>query len=450
MKHVVVIDIGKTNVKLALVDLESVSEIAVRTAPNVVLPGPPYPHFDTEGQWSFLREALRDLGASHGVEAICVTTHGACAALLDAKGDLAAPVLDYEHDGPASCRSEYDVIRPPFAETGSPALPNGLNLGAQIFWQLRQDPSLKARLRHVVMWPQYWGHRLTGKMASDLCSLGAHTDLWCPTERRFSSLVAALDLQDRMAPARAPGDVLGTLLPDLQAETGLGPVPVLCGIHDSNASLLPHLVGRTAPFAVISTGTWVISMAVGGRTVTLDPALDTLLNVNAFGSPVPSARFMGGREYDIVQGKTPRCATDADAKTVLRRMSMLLPAVVSDSGPFQGRQHHWLNEPTEAGEREVALGYYLALMTAQCLDAIGAEGPSVIEGPFSSNPWFCTMLQAATGRAVLPSAMRTGTAVGAAMLYAAPVQIEDTAEDVTTDPQLAEYAAQWRKVVRPT
>ena len=57
------------------------------------------------------------------------------------------------------------------------------------------------------------------------------------------------------------------------------------------------------PFSVVSTGTWVIAMAVGGAAVELDPARDTLVNVNAFGEPVPSARFMGGREFATLVGE---------------------------------------------------------------------------------------------------------------------------------------------------
>ncbi|MDP4033754.1 MAG: FGGY-family carbohydrate kinase [Pseudorhodobacter sp.] len=447
MKHAAIIDIGKTNVKLALVDLDSLTEVAVRTSPNLVLPGPPWPHYDTEGQWAFLCGALTELAASHGIDAICVTTHGACAALLDENGNLAAPVLDYEHAGPESCRAEYDAIRPPFAETGSPALPLGLNLGAQLFWQLRTDPGLRDRIRHVVMWPQYWGHRLTGQVASDICSLGCHTDLWRPEARTYSTLPAALGLAEKMAPARAPGDILGILRPELQADLGIGPVPVLCGLHDSNASLLPHLLGRQAPFAVVSTGTWVISMAVGGHSVTLDPARDTLINVNALGDPVPSARFMGGREYELIRSGRPPLATPADADLVLAAGLMLLPSVVPDSGPFQGRQSRWTAEPATDAEAEVALGYYLALMTAECLAAIGAEGPNIIEGPFASNPWFCSMLHAATGRPVLPSAMRTGTAIGAAMLLTRPNASPDGSQAPAPDPRLIRYAKRWRDLV---
>ena len=57
-RHVAVIDIGKTNVKLALVDMGELSEIAVVTRPNVVRDGPPYPHFASWNKFNknFLRE----------------------------------------------------------------------------------------------------------------------------------------------------------------------------------------------------------------------------------------------------------------------------------------------------------------------------------------------------------------------------------------------------------
>ena len=449
MKHAAIIDIGKTNIKLALVNLDSLTEVAVRTSPNRVVPGPPYPHFDTDAQWVFLGAALTEMATGHDIDAICVTAHGASAAFLDANGNLAAPVLDYEHDGPDSCRAGYDAIRPPFSETGSPALPLGLNLGAQMYWQLQRDPGLRDRIRHVVMWPQYWGYRLTGQIAADISSLGAHTDLWNPVARQFSSVPAALGLDGKMAPPCPPGAVLGTLRPELQAAFGLGPVPVLCGIHDSNASLLPHLIGRKAPFTVVSTGTWVISMAVGGLPVALDPARDTLINVNAFGDPVPSARFMGGREYDLILAGRDGVATASDADHVLASGLMLLPSVVRESGPFQGRQHRWTTEPPSDGQREVALGYYLALMTAESLTDIGADGPTVIEGPFGANPWFCAMLAATTQRSVLTSTTRTGTAVGAAMLLmkSPRMGMAEAAPVAAPDPRLADYARTWREKV---
>jgi len=342
-RHIAVIDIGKTNAKLALVDRESLAEIAVIKRPNTVLPGPPWPHFDVEGHWAFLLDGLRDFHASHGIAAISVTTHGACAALLDREENLAAPILDYEFAGPDELAESYNAIRPPFSETGSPRLAGGLNIGAQLHWQFQIDPGLKARTQQIVTYPQFWGARLTGKTAMDVTSLGCHTDLWNPYSETFSSAVSSLGIADKLAPVRKPSDILGTVLPHLAEQTGL-PIdtPVYCGIHDSNASLLPYVIAETPPFSVISTGTWVIAMSIGGKSVPLDPDLDTLINVTALGDPARSARFMGGREHDVAIGGPYPEPGPQDLNHVLSNEIMLMPAVAPETGPFKGHKSGWI------------------------------------------------------------------------------------------------------------
>jgi sugar (pentulose or hexulose) kinase len=449
-RHIAVIDIGKTNAKLALVDAADLSEIDIVTRPNSVLPGPPYPHFDLEGHWRFLLSALTGFHRAHGVDAISVTTHGASCVLLDADGGLAAPMLDYEHSGPDSVSAEYDAIRPEFEETGAPRLGLGLNLGAQLFWQFRTDPGLKHRTQTIMTYPQYWGFRLTGIAATDASSLGCHTDLWNPRDGHLSSLADKLGIAGKIAPTRAAADVLGPILPEITRVTCLPhQTPVHCGIHDSNASLLPHIYARVAPFSVVSTGTWVIAMAIGGKTITLDPARDTLINVNAFGRPVPSARFMGGREFEtLIVGRSATVSEGAIA-AVLGSGQMLLPSLVDDSGPFQGRAARWLaDEPRQgSAERLAAVSFYLALVTAACLRLIGHRGTIVVEGPFARNSGYCEMLSVAAGSPVETTAGRTGTSQGAALL-AAPDALLPKTVAVTVPPYrrlaMKRYADLWR------
>ncbi|TQM94345.1 FGGY-family carbohydrate kinase [Roseinatronobacter monicus] len=454
MSAIAVIDIGKTNAKLALVDPESLDEIAVLTRPNTVRPGPPWPHFDTEGHWRFLPDGLRALNAQHPVSAISITTHGACAALLDEQGNLAAPILDYEHDGPDTCRRAYDALRPPFAQTGSPSLGAGLNLGAQIFWQFREVPELAARVAHVVTYPQYWAFRLTGERACDVTSLGCHTDLWDMSRGQPSDLVARLGLTQKLAKVRKPGDVLGHLHPAIAAHTGLAPdTPVVCGIHDSNASLLPHLLTQNAPFGVISTGTWVVAMAIGGAPVALDEGRDLLVNINALGAPVPSARFMGGREYDLALQGAGGTVTSEGMAQVLQQDIMLLPCLAPGSGPFPDHASRWHGpEPTLGSDTRVAaLGFYLALVSAECLRLIGQRGPVIVEGPFGKNRAFLTMLQAASGAEVIRAKGLTGTSQGAALLCGGqPARVGETLAplDRTTLGQLEGYASRWLQMVR--
>ena len=451
-RHIAVIDIGKTNAKLALVRLSDLSEIAVMTRPNRVLPGPPYPHFDVSGHWAFLLDGLAQFHAEHGISAISVATHSASAALLAEDGSLAAPILDYEHTGPDECAAAYNAIRPPFSETGSPRLSMGLNLGAQLHWQFETDPALRDKVCHVVTYPQFWGYLYTGIVATDVTSLGCHTDLWNPYEGRFSCLPETLGISKKIAPPHKPGDILGPVAPAVAQLTGLPRnTPVHCGIHDSNASLLPHIMSRKPPFSVVSTGTWVVAMTVGGKPVMLDPALDTLVNVNAYGEAVPSARFMGGREHDMALGGASVDADDKQVLDVLTKRLMLLPALVPETGPFAGMRARWVGEEpvSGSGQRSAAVGFYLALVTARCLELIGHDGPVIVEGPFASNKPFLWMLGAASSSPVIAMNSATGTSQGAALLAGGSriVATQDPVSSAGEDhigSMLSAYAETWK------
>lgn len=415
--HVAVIDIGKTNAKVALVDLDRLGEVAVRKVPNVVSTSDLYPHHDIEHLWDFILASLAELNREFRIDAISVTTHGATAVLLDRAGRLALPVLDYEFEAPAADRIGYEEVRPDFRETGSPSLPAGLNIGRQLFWQQRRFPERFADVRAILMYPQYLGFRLTGILANEVTSLGCHTDLWNPASRDFSRLVDRQGWRQFFPPVRSAGDVLGPVLPEIAARTGLDPsTSVHCGLHDSNASLLPHLLSRQAPFSVVSTGTWVVAMAIGAEGTALDPARDTLINVNALGDPVPSARFMGGREYEMLGGASMASCAEADVEAVLAASAMLLPSVQQGCGPFPTSRMEWLGPGLEPAQRTVAISFYLAMMTGACLDLTGARGDTVVEGPFAANELFVDMLAAATGRPVFAQTGLTGTSIGAALL----------------------------------
>lgn len=451
MTHIAVIDIGKTNAKLALVDRATLQEVAVVTRPNMVLSDPPWPHFDLEGHWAFLLSNLRNFHASYGIDAISITTHGASCVLLDANGDLAAPMLDYEHHGPDDLAEAYDAIRPLFSETGSARLAGGLNIGAQLYWMFQQDLTLKDRVAQILTYPQYWAYRLTGVAAIERTSLGCHTDLWNPTNDAPSSLIETLGIGEKLAPVRMASDVLGAIKEQIANCTGLpADTPVTCGIHDSNASLLPHLLSRRTPFSVVSTGTWVIAMTIGGTNPTLDPDRDTLINVNALGQPVPSARFMGGREFEQIVADAHVVPTPADVDDVLDSGTMLMPALEQSTGPFAGSESAWRPFQPEigSGQRSVAASYYCAMMTATCLSLTGHRGDIVVEGPFAENTEYLSLLAVATECAVSGASNSTGTSQGAALLVCdhpnqLNLDVHETSEDLQS--ALKHYANDWRK-----
>ena len=417
-RSIAVIDIGKTNAKVVLIDAKTRQQVAARSTPNTVRRDGPYPHADVDMLWGFIVESLKLLQAEHGVDGISITTHGATAALL-AEDALALPVLDYEHTGPEDTAAAYAGVRPDFAESLSPRLPNGLNLGAQIFWQSQAHAADFARVTAILTYPQYWAWRLTGVMASEVTSLGCHTDLWAPGRRDFSGMVATQGWAGLFPAVRPAASVLGTILPAVATATGLGAeTPVTCGIHDSNASLLPHLGAHEAPFTILSTGTWAIAMTVGGDTGRLDPARDSLANVDAFGRAVPTARFMGGREFDLL---VPEIAEpdSSDLARVIAQDIRVQPSIMPGVGPFPATAGGWTREPATAAERTAAASLYLALMTRACMDLCGLGRQIIIEGPLARNALFGQALARLAGVPVSASGDATGTSLGASMLFGA-------------------------------
>ncbi|WP_332702153.1 FGGY-family carbohydrate kinase [Devosia sp.] len=449
-RRIAVIDIGKTNAKVVLIDSTTRQQVAARGTPNTVLREGLYPHADVERLWGFILESLKALQAEHGVDGISITTHGATAALM--AGDaLAMPVLDYEHAGPEASAAEYGVARPDFAETLSPLLPNGLNLGAQIFWQARAHAADFARVTAILTYPQYWAWRLTGVMASEVTSLGCHTDLWATGRSDFSSMVRAQGWVEKFPPVRPAASVLGSIVPAVAAATGLRPeTPVTCGIHDSNASLLPHLGAHAAPFSIISTGTWTIAMTVGGDTGRLDPARDSLANVDAYGRAVPTARFMGGREFDALVPEI-RTPSAGDIARVIESDIRVQPSFTPGVGPFPQAAGRWTADPAQltAEERTAAASLYLALLTRACLDLCGLGREIIVEGPLARNALFGQALARLAGVKVSASGDATGTSLGASMLFghgegAAAAGVAVAPLDV---PGFEAYARRWREQI---
>ena len=416
---VAVFDIGKTNMKVVVFDAAG-EVVAERGHPNgTLLPGArwPYRSLYTEGSWAFLVRALKDFGAQFPIEAISIAGHGAAGVLVGDK-DAALRPVDYEFEIDGTIAAEYDKVRPPFEETLSPNLPRGLNLGRQVYYLQSRFPAEFAAVRAFLGYPQYWSWRLSGVAATEFTAMGAHTDLWRPNEGDLSSMVDTLGWRRLFPPMRKAWDTLGSLRPEVAAATGLSPnVRIVCGAHDSNASLVPHLLSRRDPFTVISTGTWVIIMAVGG-TARLDPTADMLANVDVHGRPVPTARFMGGREFSVLAGDAPADADEADVAAVIASGALALPAFSDQGGPFAARKGVIEGDaPATPTARAALATLYSALMTAHMLRRLEAPGDLIVEGGFTRSTAFAAVLaRLMPGRRVVIAPMSAGAAAGAAML----------------------------------
>ena len=332
-RFVGVVDIARSVARVAVVDLDHMVEVESRKTINQLLDAPPYPHFDVEALWSFIVDSLAELNQGHALDAVCVTTFGSCAALVDDRR-AGAPVLDYEYAGPdasrttttGSARVHRDFAPAQAAQSGRAALLAAAGLPAEL--AACADPA----------------HPSTGLPHRPPCSEITSRLPHRPVERRDDPIPRSSSGRAGSTDARGAAGLggAGRVTPELGQRIGLKPnTPVHVGIHAQNADLLPHLIAREAPFAVVATGPRVNVYAPGGSVGGLDPSRDSLVYLDAFGRPVPAARFMGGQEYkQLIGEQAPAHVGEAAIARVLEEPILLLPSVTEGSGPFPRRRAH--------------------------------------------------------------------------------------------------------------
>jgi sugar (pentulose or hexulose) kinase len=270
---------------------------------------------------------------------------------------------------------------------------------------------------------------------------------------------------DRFAPTRKAWDAVGFLRTELARETGLSPqVPVLAGLHDSNAALLAaagfdEIMRSDA--TVLSTGTWFVAMRLAKAPVaTTGPAggRDCLTNVDPFGHPVPSARFMGGREIEMVievdtrqvDIKPDQPALVAHVPTVVANGAMLLPTQTPGCGPFPDREARWINRPSDWIELRTAACLYAALVADKSLDLIGSRDHLLVEGRFAEAEVFVRALASLRPKTkVFIANAHNDVALGALRLLDSTLTPAGRLQQVMPfDGDLTGYREAWRTAMR--
>jgi len=460
---IVILDVGKTLSKASLWD-EGGGCVAHRSRPNQRTNAHGSLTLDAAGIERWLEGVLKEFASLGPVRAIVPVAHGAGVALLQ-NGHLLCAPIDYEWPGTGADRAVYEVQRDPFVATGSPALPGGLNLGMQLHW-LETLRAGNYRTGQIVPWAQYWAWFLCGVTASEVTSLGCHSDLWRPYERAPSALAVRRGWAERLAPLKPAGAVLGRLTGAWAKRTGLSTrVDVYCGLHDSNAALAAargHEAMQGHDATVLSTGTWFVAMRspLDSDTAHLSALLekrDCLVNVDVSGAPVPSSRFMGGRELEMLIGADtqlsapPAASVDlkAAAMRAVERGTMSLPGLVPGVGPFPNAKRWSVNARINDPDATAIAHVYAALIADVSLDLIGSRDTLLIDGRFSQAPVFVEALASLRpDTTVLISQDAHGVARGALRMVDQNRGASAAFDQVAPLPvDLLEYRARWREAV---
>lgn len=292
-----VFDIGKTNKKFFLFDqnLEEVYSTYTRLDPIPDEDG--FPSEPVLPMRDWMIETFKKALAfpEFEIKKLNFSGHGASFVHLDEFGEPATPLYDYLKPFPEELLERFysenggkmEFCR----QTSSPPLAM-LNSGLQLYFLKYAKPDQFEKIRYSLHLPQYLSFIFTGVMVSDYTSIGCHTGLWDFEKMDYHPWVKRENIENLLPPI-LPGDHLLTTKPEL------GGIPCGIGVHDSSGALLPYLRKKSGIFALLSTGTWAISINPFNKTALSEDELqkDCLQFLSITGEPIKISRLFIGEEH---------------------------------------------------------------------------------------------------------------------------------------------------------
>ncbi|MBR9998184.1 MAG: hypothetical protein KFF73_04395, partial [Cyclobacteriaceae bacterium] len=346
--------------------------------------------------------------------------------------------------------------------TGTPDFNLLINIAKGIWFVKRKFNSRFDRTRYILNLPQYFCYRLTRKVVADPTYIGCHTYLWDFNKNDWSTVAEKMGIK-KLLPTQIkdPWKILGKITPEVAEKTGLDKdTLVTSGIHDSNASLLPHLITSKEDFVLNSTGTWCVIMHERDKVHFNQDELGKVVffNLSPFSKPIKTSIFMGGIEFEAYDqilkeihgnGNIPQFDQALYEKITGEQKLFILPGVTSGTGQFpeskarvieNGRTFPF-NEiqqgkslPSFFRNKETAyavLNLSLAIQTKISLDRSDMINgmPVFTEGGFSNNQAYNILISAFYPESsIYLTNLNEATAYGAALIGKAAKEDKHPAE----------------------
>ena len=295
---IAVFDIGKTNKKLLLFNehYQVVFEQSRNFAETVDEDG--FPCEDLDSLSLFVLNTMRSIfsNSNFDIRAVNFSSYGASLVYLDENGQPLTPLYNYLKPYPDQLLEQFYSNyggKDEFAyKTASPVL-GSLNSGMQFYRIKYERPKLLQKIKTVLHLPQYLSYLISGKLVTDITSIGCHTNFWDFTKNEYHQWLIDEDLLNKLAPIAASDERIKTSFEGHSFDVGIG-------LHDSSAAIIPYLISFTEPFVLISTGTWCISLNPFNASPLTKEELesDCLCYLQYKGTPVKASRLFAGHEHE--------------------------------------------------------------------------------------------------------------------------------------------------------
>jgi L-fuculokinase len=448
MNVIAILDVGKTNKKIFLLDEQY--KIVWEQADSFT------ETTDDEGEacedllqlTDWVCQSLTRLSvlSDLDIRAINFSAYGASFVHIGADGAPVAPLYNYLKPFPEGLKKKfYDTYggEVTFSMlTSSPVL-GSLNSGMQLYRIKEERPDLFARIKYSLHLPQYLNFLLTGIPCSDITSIGCHTNLWNFSQQHYHEWVYREGIIDKLAPI-LPSTSVQPLsssaaprpsVPRVHAHASRPSASQVCahasripvagvGLHDSSAAMIPYLESFREPFILISTGTWCISMnPFNDLPLTVaELQKDCLCYISYQGRPIKASRLFAGYEHEqqvkrIAAHFHVDAAYAADISFDPDCISMLREREEGRPGPvFQQRELADFNSFEQAYHRLLMDIMEQQIASTQLVRQGTEVNRIFVDGGFGRNQVYMHLLAAAFPEMeVFAASMPQATSIGAAL-----------------------------------
>ncbi|HSC55098.1 MAG TPA: FGGY family carbohydrate kinase [Phnomibacter sp.] len=433
MQHTPVIaifDIGKTNKKLMLFDehYQVVFETSTQLEETTDEDG--FACEDVHALTIWVRSSFDTISKDErfSIKAVNFSAYGASFVYLNEQKEVIAPLYNYLKPYPEALQKQfYDTYGGESKiskETASPVLGH-LNSGMQLYRLKYEQPELFARIAYALHLPQYLVFILTGELGTDITSIGCHTNLWDFQGKQYHRWVVQEGIDQKFPSIKSSLEVAGY---------AAGNIPVGMGLHDSSSALIPYFTDIQTPFALLSTGTWCITLNPFNHSAISDYELhlDCLCYLSYQGKPVKASRLFAGYEHEQ---QTKRLAEHFNVpvdqyKKVPCNPAYLPPAdslkgfskkeeggVMLQQSAFAARDLNSFENYDEAYHRLITDIIVMQIYSANLVLGGTDVKQLFVDGGFSKNPIFMQLLaNCLPGMQVFAASVAQASSMGAALV----------------------------------
>lgn len=442
------IDLGTSGTKTVLFDTKGITLASHTVEYPLYQPKNGWAEQDPEDWWQAVKETVRAVLQTAGVEANSVRGVGLSGqmhglVMLDGDGNvLRRAILWCDGRTQKQCDEITETLgrEKLIAITANPALP-GFTAG-KILWVREHEPEIYEKCRHILLPKDFIRYKLTGEFATEVSDASGMNLLDVPNRRWSGEVLSALGIDPAvLGTMHESADVTGTVTKAASEATGLAAgTPVVGGAGDNAAAAIGTGVVETGrAFTTIGTSGVIFAhsdkvtidprgrvhsfcSAVPGAWTVMSCTLAAGLSLQWFrnnfcGAEIETAAGMGIDPYELMTAAAAKSPIGANRLIYLPYlMGERSPILDSDArGAFLGLSAmHTKRDLTRAVLEGVTYSQ------RQCLDVFREMGVPIGQmmacGGGAASPFWRQMLADVYGCPVQTVASREGPALGAAIL----------------------------------